>query len=80
MRSRLSRRVVRFCLLLSPTNRVLLVCTDGFWANLTDEDITSALSTDAPLTPSLEMLARLAVQRGGLGSDNTTAALLRIKE
>jgi serine/threonine protein phosphatase PrpC len=59
---------------------ILLVCTDGFWANLTDEDITSALSTDGPLTPSLEMLARLAVQRGGLGSDNTTAALLRIKE
>jgi serine/threonine protein phosphatase PrpC len=59
---------------------VILACTDGFWANLNDADITSALYPGENLTASLEMLARLAVQRGGPGSDNTTAALLRIKD
>jgi serine/threonine protein phosphatase PrpC len=59
---------------------VLLVCTDGFWANLSDEDIAKALYSGESLTETLEMLAQLAVRRGGMSSDNTTAAVLRIKD
>jgi serine/threonine protein phosphatase PrpC len=59
---------------------VLLACTDGFWANLTDEDIAMAMFSGESLTVVLEQLAALAVQRGGLASDNTTAAVLRIKD
>ena len=58
----------------------LLVCTDGFWANLSDNDITTVLSSDAPLATALEALAELAVRRGGATSDNTTAAVLRLKD
>jgi serine/threonine protein phosphatase PrpC len=58
---------------------LLLVCTDGFWAPLSDQDIVQALCSGEALTPALEALAQLAVRRGGATSDNTTAAVLRIK-
>jgi PPM family protein phosphatase len=59
---------------------VLLACTDGFWANLTDEDIAGAMFSGESLPSALEALAALAVRRGGMACDNTTAAVLRIKE
>jgi serine/threonine protein phosphatase PrpC len=57
---------------------VLLVCSDGFWANLSEEDILASLFSGAPLKDSLQALADLAVRRGGAGSDNTSAAVLRL--
>ena len=57
---------------------VLLVCTDGFWANLSEEDILASLFSGAPLRDSLQALADSAVRRGGAGSDNTSAAVLRL--
>jgi PPM family protein phosphatase len=57
---------------------VLLVCTDGMWATLKDEEIASRLSSTAgPLRETLASLGQLALARGGAGSDNTSAAALR---
>ncbi len=55
----------------------LLVCSDGFWANLTDEEIVLGFGTGAPLRDVLTVLADRAVRTGGAGSDNTSAAALR---
>ena len=66
------------CLRVQPGD-MLLVCTDGFWSTLTDADIVNSLSSGEALTPALEALAQLAVRRGGASSDNTTAAVLRLK-
>ena len=57
---------------------VLLVCSDGFWANLSEEDMVASLFSGAPLRDSLQALADCAVRRGGAGSDNTSAAVLRL--
>lgn len=57
---------------------VLLVCSDGFWANLSEEDIATALYSDLKLQDALQALAEAAVRRGGAGSDNTSAAVLRL--
>ncbi len=57
---------------------VLLVCTDGFWANLDEELIGSAFVTlGLPLQETLEVLATQAVQAAGGASDNTSVAALR---
>jgi serine/threonine protein phosphatase PrpC len=57
---------------------VLLVCTDGLWATLKDEEIATRLSpTAAPLRETLAALGQLAITRGGSSSDNTSAAALR---
>jgi serine/threonine protein phosphatase PrpC len=57
---------------------VLLVCSDGFWVPLGDADIADGFSADRPLAGSLRQLAKRAVQRAGLSSDNTSAAALRL--
>jgi len=57
---------------------VLLVCSDGFWANLEEADIVASLFSGAPLLDSLKALADSAVRRAGAGSDNTSAAVLRL--
>jgi serine/threonine protein phosphatase PrpC len=60
------------------TDDVLLVCTDGMWATLKDEEIATRLSSAAgPLRETLAALGQLAIARGGAGSDNTSAAALR---
>jgi PPM family protein phosphatase len=57
---------------------ILLVCTDGFWGNLTDEDIAASLYSGVALPNALHAIAEFAVQRAGAGSDNTTAAALKV--
>lgn len=57
---------------------VMLVCSDGFWANLDEEDMVASLFSGASLRDSLQALAESAVRRGGAGSDNTSAAALRL--
>jgi len=57
---------------------VLLVCTDGFWANLEDGVIGSAfVTTGLPLQQTLEMLSAQALVTAGSASDNTSVAALR---
>jgi serine/threonine protein phosphatase PrpC len=69
---------------------ILLLCTDGVWANLQDKDIamfyppqTGAAQSEAPagqdasLRLALEQLGRRATQASAPYSDNSTAAALR---
>jgi serine/threonine protein phosphatase PrpC len=56
----------------------LLVCTDGFWANLLDEDIAASLYSGVPLKIALQAIAEFSVRRAGIGADNSSAAALRM--
>lgn len=57
---------------------VLLVCTDGFWANLDEEVIGSAFVTlGLSLHETLEALSAQALVTAGGASDNTSVAALR---
>jgi serine/threonine protein phosphatase PrpC len=59
-------------------NDVLLVCTDGFWGSLSDEDIARGVPPNgAPLRDELVRLAERAVATAGAVSDNTSVAALR---
>jgi PPM family protein phosphatase len=63
--------------LLEPGD-VLLLCTDGIWANLRDTDIAGFFRDDnQELRAWLEALGRRAVQASAPFSDNSTAAVLR---
>lgn len=57
---------------------VLFVCTDGMWGALKDEEIASTLYETDELRVALAALGKRAVTRGGLASDNTSAAALRV--
>jgi len=60
---------------------VLLVCTDGLWANLDDASIAAAFAApDTVLFDALKRLSERAVAHGGAGSDNTSTAALRFLE
>lgn len=57
---------------------VLLLCSDGIWANLRDPDIAAFFRDDSQqLRAWLEALGRRAVQASSPFSDNSTAAVLR---
>jgi len=57
---------------------LLLVCTDGLWGTLTDEQIAKSLSApEQRLSDALYLLARRAVEAGGSTADNTSAVVLR---
>ncbi len=57
---------------------VLLLCTDGMWANLKDQDfVRFAQNTGKPLRETLTDLGTQAVAASAPYSDNTSAAALR---
>jgi serine/threonine protein phosphatase PrpC len=57
---------------------VIVVCTDGMWAALKDEEIANRLTVGGhAVRDALSSLAQLAVARSAGGSDNTSAAALR---
>jgi PPM family protein phosphatase len=57
---------------------VLLLCTDGVWANLKDTDIGAFYPPgNGDLRAALQALGNRAVQASSPYSDNTTAAALR---
>jgi PPM family protein phosphatase len=58
-------------------NDVLLVCTDGLWGVMKDEEIVSEMHSPGALREKLQALAERSVKRAGNGSDNTSAAALR---
>jgi serine/threonine protein phosphatase PrpC len=62
--------------LLQPGD-MLLLCSDGIWANLKDADIAGFARDQAQLQPALEQLGKRAVQASAPYSDNSTAAVLR---
>jgi len=64
--------------LLEPGD-VILLCTDGIWANLRDPDIGAFFRDDSQeLRAWLEALGRRAVQASAPFSDNSTAAVMRL--
>ena len=56
---------------------VMLVCTDGFWSGLDDEQIAGLGADDANLADDLQALSEVAVKASTPHSDNTSAAALR---
>jgi len=57
---------------------LLLVCTDGFWANLDESLLASAFAaTDKPLRDTLASLSAQALLNAGPLSDNSSVAALR---
>lgn len=56
---------------------ILLLCSDGIWANLKDDDIAAFARDSAPLNAALEALGKRAVRASAPYSDNSTAAVLR---
>ncbi len=56
---------------------MLLVCTDGLWGSLRDEEIVAEMGTPGVLRDKLARLGSQAVKRAGAGGDNTSAAALR---
>ena len=51
---------------------VLMLCSDGLWSMLPDEEITQRLSTQTVVSAVPDMIA-MATEIGGPGCDNTTA-------
>jgi PPM family protein phosphatase len=56
---------------------VLLLCSDGIWAGLTDEEIAGFTEANANLQTALDALGAHAVRAAAPYSDNSTAAVLR---
>ncbi|MGE0187902.1 MAG: PP2C family serine/threonine-protein phosphatase [Steroidobacteraceae bacterium] len=56
---------------------MLLLCSDGIWANLKDDDIAGFARGHSQLQTALEQLGARAVQASAPYSDNSTAAVLR---
>jgi PPM family protein phosphatase len=60
---------------------LLLVCSDGFWANVDEDLVAIALSdADVPLHDTIAKLADQALLVAGPLSDNTSVAVLRFLE
>lgn len=62
---------------LSPGD-VIMLCSDGLWAGVTEESLVALARTDAKLGDVLKVLAEQAVQANGPSSDNTSAVALRM--
>lgn len=56
---------------------LLLLCSDGIWANLKDADIAGFAHEQANLQTALTELGQRAVQASAPYSDNSTAAVVR---
>ncbi len=59
------------------TGDIVLLCTDGIWANLRDAQIGGFLHDDGNLETSLQQLGHDAVVASAPFSDNSTLAALR---
>lgn len=56
----------------------LLVCSDGFWSNLLDEDIAASFYSGVPMRTALQAITEFSVRRAGPGADNSSAAVLKV--
>ncbi|MEM8626701.1 MAG: protein phosphatase 2C domain-containing protein [Pseudomonadota bacterium] len=60
---------------------VLLLCSDGLWSGVTDEQLVAiSYSQAAPLSVGLKVMCELAIKTNGKRADNTTVAALRWNE
>jgi PPM family protein phosphatase len=59
-------------------NDTLLVCSDGLWGGLDDEQVSRSFALGGPpLRDELERLANVSIAALGAQSDNTSAAIVR---
>lgn len=56
----------------------LMVCSDGLWSNLLDEDIAASFYTDVSLRTALQAITEFSVRRAGPAADNASAVVLRV--
>jgi len=56
---------------------LLMLCSDGFWEPLSDDDIATLLDTPGPLTAVVERAAQAALDAGA--TDNVTLVALRLR-
>jgi len=56
---------------------IVMLCSDGFWEPLGDDDIAVLLGTPGPLTAVVERAAQAALDAGA--TDNVTLAALRLR-
>ena len=59
---------------------VLLLCSDGFWAHIEEDEMAFALRTDEALEDTIKELARAAEVSGHPESDNVTAIAMRWRD
>jgi serine/threonine protein phosphatase PrpC len=57
---------------------IMLVCSDGFWSNLLDEDIAASLYSGVALNTAIRAVSEFAVRRAGVAADNTSVVAVRI--
>jgi PPM family protein phosphatase len=57
---------------------LLMLCSDGFWEPISDDDIAVLLDTPGPLTAVVERAAQAALDAGG--TDNVTLLALRLPD
>lgn len=62
---------------LSPGD-VLLLCSDGLWSGIDDQDLLALVAPELGLDEGLAALAERAVNNNAPGSDNTSATALRV--
>ena len=65
------------CQTLEPGD-VILLCSDGLWSGIEDEDLLNIVSNEQSLQQELPKLAELAVFNNAPTSDNTSIAALRL--
>jgi serine/threonine protein phosphatase PrpC len=58
-------------------NGCLLLCTDGLWGEVNDEDIHQACAAEKDIRAACARLIRIANENGG--KDNITAVMVRVK-
>ncbi len=56
---------------------IVVLCSDGFWAPLSDDYLAKELSLNLELQTTLDVLAAEAEERASPSSDNVTAVALR---
>ncbi|MEO6080794.1 MAG: PP2C family serine/threonine-protein phosphatase [Steroidobacteraceae bacterium] len=56
----------------------VLVCTDGFWSNLMDEDIAASLYSGIALKTALQAITDFSVRRAGPTADNSSVAAMKV--
>jgi serine/threonine protein phosphatase PrpC len=61
---------------MQSSNDVLLLCSDGLWGPLPDEELAAEFDSDS-LPQSMEAAIDMALLRAGEGADNTTAVVMR---
>ena len=60
---------------------VILICTDGLWGSLSDQELAGALTASGvKLKDALKPLAERAVQLSGASADNTSAVAIKVLE